>query len=84
MLKLLLRELIQLSGIAREFINDHHAIIVPFQNQESIHFAFKTILQERKLVEERAHNSQIEVENKFNLTIYIDKLEKLYMRNNGV
>ena len=70
-----------LSGIAHEFIRDRsNALVVPYQNSDSIHKALLELLANNTLCELLIQNGKKVIETKFELNKMILSLEKLYGR----
>lgn len=67
-----------LSGIAREFVTEKNAIIVPFKNEISIFEAIKEILNDQPDTEKKIKQGKSDVFEKFGLDTYIKKLIILY------
>jgi glycosyltransferase involved in cell wall biosynthesis len=68
-----------LSGIAHEFIKDHHnALIVPYQNSDAILTSINSILEDKILSKKLIENGKNDVRTMFELKKMILSLEKLY------
>lgn len=68
-----------LSGVAREcIINNTNALVVDFKNADQIYDAVYTLLSNVHLAEKLIINGKNTIEEKFSLSIYINKLEKIY------
>lgn len=68
-----------LSGIANEYIIDHHnALIVPYQNSEEIYNAMKELLGNKNLTTNLISNGKKDVEQRFSIDKMILSLEQLY------
>lgn len=68
-----------LSGIATEFIEaDANAVVVPYQNSESVYTGMSRILGNEKLRNNLITNGKISVEKEFGLTLFLEKLSALY------
>lgn len=68
------------SGIANEFLTNQNSVIVPYQNSESIFEGFNALLNNKDLKKTLIKNALIDVKNKFELSLMINKLEQLYLR----
>ncbi|MFN5417921.1 MAG: glycosyltransferase family 4 protein [Flavobacteriia bacterium] len=71
-----------LSGIAREFITDKNAIIVPFRDQSSIFEAMKFTLYHKEITKTKVIQGKQDVSVNFVLEKYIEKLMQLYILQN--
>ena len=68
-----------LSGIANEFIKDHHnALVVPHKNSEAIYDAMKELLENKTLTANLISNGEKDVTSRFSLNKMILSLELLY------
>jgi len=67
-----------LSGIAREFVTDHNAYIVDYENSDQIYIAMKTILSRQKGPDEFVKAGQDTVSKMFSLGSYISTLLAIY------
>lgn len=70
-----------LSGIANEFIIDHHnALVVPYENSDAIYNAMIELLEKKSLTTSLIFNGKKDVNQRFSLDKMIRSLEKLYER----
>ena len=70
---------ITMSGIVNDFVVDQeHALVVPFQDSESIHEAIDKIVSSPELAERLSEKGRKIVEAKFSLQQMVSKLEDLY------
>lgn len=68
-----------LSGVATEFIkHEENALVVPFKNSQAIEKAALTLLSSPQLCERLKENGRNDVEAKFNLTVMVQRIKKLY------
>lgn len=67
-----------MSGVAKEFVkNRENALVVPFQSSTEIENSIFQLLDNKNLSQKLIENGMKSIET-FNLTLYIQKLEKLY------
>lgn len=70
-----------LSGIANEFVRDHHnAVVVPYQNAEAIEVAITEILSNDQLKQGLISNGKRDVAKLFDIKIMVEKMNKIYER----
>ena len=68
-----------LSGIANEFLIDHHnALVVPHKNSDAIYNAMKELLENKTLTANLISNGEKDVTSRFSLNKMILSLEQLY------
>mgnify|MGYP003643063881 CR=1 FL=1 len=68
-----------LSGVANDFIEHRkNALVVDYKNSEEIYQAITTILSDKELSNSLIENGKKSIST-FNLTLFIQKLEKLYV-----
>lgn len=68
-----------LSGISNEFIvNDHNALVVPYQNPNEIYTAIEKLLTNKELAQKISSNGRTDVNKLFGLDKMILSLESLY------
>lgn len=68
-----------LSGIANEFIKDHHnALVVPHKNSDATYNAMKELLENKTLTANLMNNGEKDVTSRFSFNKMILSLELLY------